>query len=172
MGSCEFLTYQEGLDPEAAFHAAVEESGYQYGHHGYTGKIAEKGFDGWQLHPSEPLTIEEARKLGWELLNRADFDGPDDLVLEKYGPALAIPVKGHERTVTVEFAAEPGKWWATTEEAWDCHIVLPAGHKRVGQANGSYTPDGRGRVKSGKLSATVVGGGEQTGWLFVGRAKS
>jgi hypothetical protein len=87
--------------------------------------------------------------------------------------------------VCVEFAREPGMSWANAEEAWDCHVVLPEGVRRVSRCTGMYetTDPPRGprawhvqsvpvRVVSGKLYATVTGGDELTGWYFFGRAPS
>jgi hypothetical protein len=42
MGAATFETYRDGADVSAAFRNAVEEAGWEYGHGGYTGTIAEK----------------------------------------------------------------------------------------------------------------------------------
>ena len=43
MGAETFTDYAEGKTADEAFHAAVEDAAYDYGHAGYTGTIAEKG---------------------------------------------------------------------------------------------------------------------------------
>ena len=42
LGADPFETYREGTDVRAACHDAVEDAGWEHGHGGYAGTIAEK----------------------------------------------------------------------------------------------------------------------------------
>ncbi|MFI7641865.1 hypothetical protein [Nonomuraea sp. NPDC049400] len=88
MGATPFTTGpQQGATAKEAFDAAVEQARYDYGHRGYTGTIAEK--DDFVIVASEPMPETEATALADQLL-RAD----NPRILDKWGPAGAIPIKG------------------------------------------------------------------------------
>jgi len=87
MGAEVFTVYQEGENPDDAFWAAVDQSLYDYGHAGYTGKIAEK--DEFTIVRSQPMSRQDANAVANQMIQ--DDDGR---ISDKWGPAGAIPVAG------------------------------------------------------------------------------
>ena len=83
MGSDRFRSYSSGKTPEEAFIKAVKKAKYDYGHHGYSGTIAEK--DSFQLATLNLLSDEEANVLADNLELSTFFD--------KWGPAGCIPLE-------------------------------------------------------------------------------
>jgi hypothetical protein len=167
MGSQDFATYQPGTDAKQAFAAAVEQAQYEYGHRGYTGTIAEKGFYGFTVIQAKPVSIDDARKLAAELVYT------DPRVEDKWGPAGAIAVSGGPHTRQVTIKPRPGGY-ASFGKAIRANLGdLPEGVTFVREVGGSYEPDPRGRgVKSGSATVELTGGTAHTGWLFFGSAPS
>lgn len=82
MGAQRFTVDARGRTAKEAFDAAVEQAQHDYGHRGYTGTIAEKGGDGFEM-----VTVPAGRspddvvRLLFEEDPRAD---------DKWGPALCV----------------------------------------------------------------------------------
>jgi hypothetical protein len=85
MGGTTFSCTAQGGTVGEAFHNAVEQALYDYGHAGYTGTIAE--CEGYTVIQSLPLTMAEAVNLGNKLI-----DDDDPRINDKWGPAGAIYV--------------------------------------------------------------------------------
>ncbi len=91
MGACDFessvriKTEADGHSTTAAeaYHTAVAEAQYDYGHAGYTGTIAEK--NGFLLIPNPKCTTDE--------LPEVMENNPDD---DKWGPACCVKVHDEE----------------------------------------------------------------------------
>lgn len=90
MGAQVFTEFRQGLDAAAAFRAAVEQAGWDYGHAGYSGTIAEKG--DFVLIPSGPLRMREAEALALKLVEE-----DDERITDKWGPAGALQVSDEMR---------------------------------------------------------------------------
>jgi hypothetical protein len=86
VGASTFETYSDGTDVHAAFHDAVEQAGWEHGHGGYTGTIAEK--TDYVIITREPMSHDDASRLASDLLH-----DDDPRVADKWGPAGAIPVR-------------------------------------------------------------------------------
>ena len=104
MGATNFYEVSEGKNAAEAFTNATSDAGYEVGHGGYTGTIAEKG----SFHIIEnPLRI-SARKFIEQVERFLDgkkckypkyqsvFERAAHIYDDKWGPALCIPVKGKE----------------------------------------------------------------------------
>jgi hypothetical protein len=86
VGASTFETYGDGTDVHAAFHDAVEQAGWEHGHGGYTGTIAEK--TDYVIITREPMSYDDASRLASDLIH-----GDDPRVADKWGPAGALPVR-------------------------------------------------------------------------------
>lgn len=84
MGATTFLVTQQGIDPAQAFTSARATAKFETGHGGYTGTIAEK--DHFVLIARSPLWLSAAQRQAQALL-----DADDDRIIDKWGPAGAIP---------------------------------------------------------------------------------
>jgi hypothetical protein len=108
VGANWFETYQSGADVRAAFNDAVEEAGWEHGHGGYTGTIAEK--HEYVIITRRPVSHDAANRLARDLL-----EGDDPRVADKWGPAGAIPVI---QATTPAQHTEPDGWlfcgWASS----------------------------------------------------------
>lgn len=94
MGAERFDVYQEGTNVKAAHNAAFEQAGYDYGHRGYTGSLAEKPeFE--MRNGGKSLKMEEAKAFAEKDLDENDHD--------KWGPAWVIPIKEDSSEKTVGF---------------------------------------------------------------------
>lgn len=86
MGADTFSNRVKGNSAKEAFHTAVEQARYDYGHAGYTGTIAEK--DSFVMLQVSPEKLEELKNAAW-----FDYSGDDALwekVGNKWGPAGCI----------------------------------------------------------------------------------
>jgi hypothetical protein len=94
MGAERFDHYQNGTEDKRAFAAAVEKAGWDYGHSGYTGSIAEK-------HEFEirnggvALTLKDAQEFADKDLDENDHD--------KWGPAWAVKVRADDSEQVIGF---------------------------------------------------------------------
>jgi hypothetical protein len=79
-----FQTYSDGTDAQTAFHDAVEQAGWEHGHGGYTGTIAEK--TDYVIITREPMSHDDASRLAGNLLH-----GDDPRVADKWGPGRGDP---------------------------------------------------------------------------------
>jgi hypothetical protein len=83
MGARNFMIQVKGRTPKEAFHTAVEDNRYEFGHGGYTGTIAEK--DTFTMIPlpegQDPVRFAEGL-----------IDSEDKRVSDKWGPAGCIKV--------------------------------------------------------------------------------
>ncbi|NUS02061.1 MAG: hypothetical protein HOV97_05800 [Nonomuraea sp.] len=95
MGGTTFDHYAPGADARKAFDEAHEQAGYEYGHGGYSGTIAEKG--DFTIITRTPLLESEAYALANKLI-----EADDPRVRDKWGPAGAIPVVSATRKVRVQ----------------------------------------------------------------------
>lgn len=68
---------------EQAFHDAVEQARYDFGHAGYTGTIAEK--DSWVVIDATGINEVDADRLARTLI-----EDDDERIRDKWGPAGAI----------------------------------------------------------------------------------
>lgn len=102
MGAATFENFGKGADPKAVFRNLVREAAHDRGHGGYTGTIAEK--HAFVVVRQNPVTLQEAQRLAYEMLDNAD-----ERVDDKWGPAGAIPVlasgavKSRSRIVTLSY---------------------------------------------------------------------
>lgn len=87
MGATTFGTLSYGKDVKEAFHKAVEQARYGYGHRGYTGTIAEK---------SSYIVIPKSEHKGKNKTNYAYklIDDEDSRIDDKWGPSGAIQIIG------------------------------------------------------------------------------
>ena len=83
MGGSSFDTMATGKNAKEAYHNAVEDANYEYGHRGYTGQINVK--DGFIMVSTEVMTKEQAQNYADELYNK-----DDKRALDKWGPACCI----------------------------------------------------------------------------------
>lgn len=103
MGGTTFDHYAAGVDVASAFRDARDEAGYEHGHGGYSGTLAEKGE--YVVITHTPMLDAEAHKMANDLINKCD-----PRIDDKWGPAGAIPVVKSVRTVNVSgFAYTEGK---------------------------------------------------------------
>jgi hypothetical protein len=99
MGADNFYVVRSGKSARDAFHAAVEEAAYEYGHGGYTGTIAEKyEFVTFPI----PEGVEPREAANRATIGQADKDGwlipdPDptiqkiaEVAQDKWGPAACF----------------------------------------------------------------------------------
>lgn len=88
MGAEYFDHFVNGIeDLDKAYHTAVEEAEYDYGHSGYTGTIAETGgAKNLGDTPQSVKTLTEARTRADELID-------DERIEDKWGPCGALRVK-------------------------------------------------------------------------------
>lgn len=86
VGANTFQTYSDGADVHTAFRNAVEDAGWQYGHRGYTGTIAEKPEH--VIITSPAMSRDDAVRRARDLIERNDAR-----VADTWGPAGAIPVR-------------------------------------------------------------------------------
>lgn len=125
MGAAEFTTTAGGKTIGSAFADAVEQAAWEHGHGGYTGTIAEKHdyvvfdiADGKRL----PNDLHSIEKLIWDAadgqgsamtklnaLFTADAGVLVDAYMNKWGPAVAIPLSGKHDKVVKERAGLKGK---------------------------------------------------------------
>lgn len=96
MGAAQFTTTAEGKDAKEAFKNAVEEAGYEYGHDGYTGTIAEK---------SSFVTIELPEGRDPRAHARLLFGNDDPRIDDKWGPAGCISL-GEGKYLFFGYASE------------------------------------------------------------------
>jgi hypothetical protein len=96
MGAAQFTTTAEGKDAKEAFKNAVEEAGYEYGHGGYTGTIAEKS--SFVMVPS--MTGVDPHKYANELIEKGD-----SRIGDKWGPAGCISL-GEGKFLFFGYASE------------------------------------------------------------------
>jgi hypothetical protein len=108
VGASTFETYRDGTDVHDAFSDAVEEAGWEHGHDGYSGTIAEK--TEYEIITRQPMSYDDATRLANDLLHR-----DDPRVADKWGPAGAIPVR--QPTSPAE-QSDPDGWlffgWASS----------------------------------------------------------
>jgi hypothetical protein len=108
MGANTFETYRDGADVHAAFRDAVEEAGWEYGHRGYTGTIAEKSE--YVIIVPQAMSHDDATRLARDLIERND-----PRVADKWGPAGAIPIR---QATTPAGQSDPDGWlffgWASS----------------------------------------------------------
>lgn len=88
MGAQEFIVYQSGPTPQAAFQAARQRAQWEHGHTGYTGTVAEKHNITHIQRTPRRTAIQCAR----DILMADEGPGTD-----KFGPAGYILVSGRER---------------------------------------------------------------------------
>jgi hypothetical protein len=94
MGAERFDQYQNGTDVKAAHSAAFDQAGYDYGHRGYTGSLAEKPtFE--MRNGGKALTLKEAKAFADKDLEENDHD--------KWGPAWVVPVRAIDGERVVGF---------------------------------------------------------------------
>ena len=84
MGASPFITESTGKDAEDAFHKAVEDALYDFGHNGYTGTIAEKNTFVILPLPENSKPYREANRL---------LDKGDSRISDKWGPAGAFELR-------------------------------------------------------------------------------
>lgn len=108
VGANTFETYSDGADVHAAFRNAVDEAGWEHGRGGYTGTIAEKS--DFVVITRESMSYDDAARLAGDLLDRND-----PRVVDKWGPAGAIPVR---QPVSPAEQHDPDGWlffgWASS----------------------------------------------------------
>lgn len=83
MGAEQFILESRGETAQIAFHKAVDEAAYEYGHGGYTGTIAEKNSFVMIPLPKETNPRDFIQKL---------FMDKDDRIDDKWGPAGCIHI--------------------------------------------------------------------------------
>ena len=77
MGACQYEELSHGKTAKEAFHRAVEQAQYEYGHGGYTGTIAEKcDFTVFDL-PPRVMAGKVVAALGWAALHMQFIDSPE-----------------------------------------------------------------------------------------------
>jgi len=86
VGANTFQAHSDGADVNTAFGNAVDEAGWEYGHRGYTGSIAEKSE--FVIITSQAMSHDDATRLARDLIEHGD-----PRVADKWGPAGAIPVR-------------------------------------------------------------------------------
>ena len=95
MGAMEFSVFVRKDDftttTEQAFRQAVSEAQFESGHGGYTGTIAEKQH--FALVRKDAVTARQAQRIAQEL-----FDGEDERVADKWGPAAALVVEDENKS--------------------------------------------------------------------------
>jgi len=84
MGADTFEQRGRGKTAKEAFHSAVEEAAYEYGHGGYTGSLAEKVKF---VMVGQPLPSKEAHALADKMISDGDF-----AIDDKWGPAGCIEI--------------------------------------------------------------------------------
>jgi hypothetical protein len=99
VGANTFETYSDGADVNTAFGNAVDEAGWEYGHRGYTGSIAEKSE--FVIITSQAMSHDDATRLARDLIEH-----DDPRVADKWGPAGAIPVR---QATQPDRAKRPGR---------------------------------------------------------------
>lgn len=163
MGANTFFTYHEGIDPDTAFTAALDNAHHVYGHRGYTGSLAEK--DSFTVIAAFPMPESAAQALAEGLIKQGD-----QRIDDKWGPAGAIAVAGGIRTVQVALPPTT-HGWADLREAVQAALDLDEGTAIEGYPTGTYETDDRtGRVISGTATVRISGGDQHTGWLFFGKS--
>jgi hypothetical protein len=84
MGAQPFITEAHGTDARKAFHKAVDDALYDFGHNGYTGTIAEKSTFVILPLPKNSKPYREANRM---------IDEDDQRISDKWGPAGAFELK-------------------------------------------------------------------------------
>ena len=97
MGASEFFTVSSGKNVQAAFHTAVDEAQYEYGHGGYTGTIAEKN-DCQSASGQVFETREAAMEFAQQKMNE-----PDHWCNDKWGPAAYVSFKSKDSKIKFLF---------------------------------------------------------------------
>jgi hypothetical protein len=94
MGAERFDVFQEGTNAKEAHQAAFEQAGWDYGHRGYTGSLAEK--PKFEIrNGGKALTKAEAEAFAERDLDENDHD--------KWGPAWAVPVRAEDSEKVIGF---------------------------------------------------------------------
>jgi hypothetical protein len=148
MGATTFLTYSHGRDVGEAFRRAAEEAGWQYGHGGYTGTIAEKS--GWVLFELPPRwTVEKMIDLAQRLTDASrEHEDAADGVLGGWVNEVALR-KAERDLARVRRAAGPHleRFAAVYNDKWG-----PAAAVEVrGKAASAYRA--RRGIKRGRVFA-------------------
>lgn len=120
MGADWFTWEQSGSDVAEAFHAALRDAAFEYGHGGYTGTIAEK--DSYTVIDRTIRTWEDTRRFADTLMD-------DDRVSDKWGPAGALPiyyatevtpavrrVEIHRQSITSRQVCDPAQFEGEVQE--------------------------------------------------------
>ena len=100
MGADTFLTRAKGANARKAFHAAVEEAKYEYGHRAYTGTIAEKHDFVLIAIPGDFHAYPDLKGFGGKPVPREEqyaarlIEKDDPRINDKWGPAGCIAVDG------------------------------------------------------------------------------
>jgi hypothetical protein len=94
MGAERFDQYQKGTDANVAFDEAVDKAGWEHGHGGYSGTLAEK-HQFVMRNDGKPLTKKEAESFADDDLDENDHD--------KWGPAWAVPIRADDSPEVIGF---------------------------------------------------------------------
>ncbi|MBG0568222.1 hypothetical protein [Actinoplanes aureus] len=177
MGAMAFDQYAEGADPAAAFESARGQALHEHGHGGYTGSLAEK--DDYVIVTQQPMTETEATVLAGDLMDR-----DDPRIIDKWGPAGAIPVKAETRTVEVPDLPQPGRGVSLQGADLDT-VVQICRHRHLLTADETVAtawwtssvgrgtpPTGSARLTVQRSPAALAVQTQPDGWLFFGWASS
>lgn len=175
MGADTFLeTYENEADLQKAFSYAVQASGWENGHGGYSGSLAEKG--DVVLISNAPRSKEDAYTLAQELI-----DARDPRIDDKWGPAGAIGYGTIEygpkttRTVRVtvtvtgphdlESEAVRKAVLATVKVKTDEKVTSITGHGLSGRIAGKDLPEPK---RTYKVKATAPKAKTVTKYIVIG----
>lgn len=164
MGSTTFSEYVEGTNARMAFDEGVLRAATEHGHGGYTGSMAEKGSDGFNVLHAVPVSLAAARAMADDFLEKED-----ERVNSKWGPAGAIAVGPSESRSTDLVIQAPFLIDYSTVERWrplvDAKAKLKAGEEITGCRVAEIDLDG---VKF-KISHRATEGKAVTRYIFGGQ---